>query len=45
MLDADSLARNVQAEQVSPDKNVNCDCTTAAFTLSPESWVSSCCAD
>src|SRR3990172_716729 len=31
--------------QVSPYKDVNCDCTTAAFTLSPESWVSSCCAD
>lgn len=22
--------------QISPDKNVNCPCTTAAFTLSPE---------
>jgi len=24
--------------QASPDKNVNFHCTTAAFTLSPESW-------
>jgi hypothetical protein len=24
-------------EQISPDKNVNCRYTTAAFTLSPES--------
>jgi hypothetical protein len=22
--------------QISPDKSVNCPCTTAAFTLSPE---------
>jgi hypothetical protein len=28
--------------QISPDKNVNFHCTTAAFTLSPESWVSLC---
>ena len=32
-------------EQVSPDKNVNCPDATAAFTLSPESWVLSCGAD
>ncbi|MDI6777454.1 MAG: hypothetical protein QMD03_09545, partial [Syntrophales bacterium] len=32
-------------EQVSPDKNVNCRCTTAAFTLSPESGASLCCAN
>ena len=31
--------------QISPDKNVNCDYTTAAFTLSPESGASSCGAD
>jgi len=31
--------------QVSPDKNVNCHYATAAFTLSPESWALSCCAD
>jgi len=29
-------------EQISPDKNVNCDYTTAAFTLSLEPWASSC---
>jgi hypothetical protein len=34
-----------QGDQASPDKNVNCHYTTAAFTLSPESWASSCCAD
>ena len=32
------------ANQISPDKNVNCHDTTAAFTLSPESWASTCCA-
>jgi len=31
--------------QISPDKNVNCCYTTAAFTLSPESWASLCCAN
>jgi hypothetical protein len=31
--------------QISPDKDVNCRYTTAAFTLSPESGASSCCAD
>jgi hypothetical protein len=31
--------------QISPDKDVNCGYTTAAFTLSPESGASSCCAD
>ena len=34
-----------QAGQISPDKNVNFRYTTAAFTLSPESGVSSCGAD
>ena len=33
------------AGQVSPDKNVNCRYTTAAFTLSPESRASLCCAN
>ena len=36
---------SMHAKQISPDKNVNCHYTTAAFTLSPESWASSCCAD
>jgi hypothetical protein len=31
--------------QVSPDKDVNCDYATAAFTVSPESRALSCCAD
>ena len=31
--------------QISPDKNVNYRYTTAAFTLSPESWASLCCAN
>jgi hypothetical protein len=31
--------------QISPDKDVNCGYTTAAFTLSPESRASSCVAD
>ena len=31
--------------QISPDKDVNCGYTTAAFTLSPESGASSCGAD
>jgi hypothetical protein len=31
--------------QISPDKNVNCGCTTAAFTLSPEPGASLCCAN
>jgi hypothetical protein len=30
--------------QISPDKDVNCCCTTAAFTLSPEPWALVCCA-
>jgi len=34
-----------QARQISPDKNVNCRYTTAAFTLSPESRALSCVAD
>jgi len=33
------------ARQISPDKNVNFRYTTAAFTLSPESWALSCGAD
>ncbi|MCK5163769.1 MAG: hypothetical protein KAQ72_08635, partial [Desulfobacula sp.] len=28
---------SMHAKQISPDKNVNCHYTTAAFTLSPES--------
>jgi hypothetical protein len=36
---------NRRVGQISPDKNVNCRYTTAAFTLSPESGASSCCAD
>ena len=31
--------------QISPDKNVNCGDTAAAFTVSPESGASSCRAD
>ena len=31
--------------QISPDKNVNFRYATAAFTLSPEPWVSLCCAN
>ena len=34
-----------QVGQISPDKNVNCGDTTAAFTVSPESGASSCGAD
>jgi hypothetical protein len=34
-----------QVGQISPDKDVNCGYTTAAFTLSPEPGASSCCAD
>ena len=34
-----------QAGQISPDKNVNCRYTTAAFTLSPESRALLCCAN
>ena len=37
--------KEVQIEQVSPDKNVNCDDATAAFTVSPEPRALSCCAD
>jgi len=33
-----------QAGQTSPDKDVNCRYTTAAFTLSPEPWALLCCA-
>jgi len=32
-------------EQISPDKDVNFRYTTAAFTLSPESGASLCCAN
>ncbi len=32
-------------EQISPDKNVNFRYAAAAFTLSPESWASLCCAN
>ena len=28
--------------QISPDKEVNCRCTTAPFTISPEPWASLC---
>jgi len=35
---------SMHAKQISPDKNVNFHYTTAAFTLSPESWASTCCA-
>ena len=31
--------------QISPDKDVNCRYTTAAFTLSPEPGASLCCAN
>ena len=34
-----------RAGQISPDKDVNCRYTTAAFTLSPEPGASSCGAD
>ena len=34
---------SMYAKQISPDKNVNFHYTTAAFTLSPESWASTCC--
>ncbi len=34
-----------QVWQISPDKNVIFLHTTAAFTLPPEPWASSCCAD
>lgn len=35
----------VKVTQISPDKDVNCGCTTASFTLSPEPGALSCCAD
>jgi hypothetical protein len=35
----------VLVEQISPDKNVNCRDTTAAFTVSPESRALLCCAN
>ena len=38
-------SRDGSVGQISPDKNVNFRDTTAAFTVSPESWASSCCAD
>jgi hypothetical protein len=37
MLSAVQLALNRLVGQVSPDKFVNCRCTTAAFTLLPKS--------
>jgi len=36
------LSYEMHVEQVSPDKNLNCGYTTAAFTLSPEPWASLC---
>ena len=33
-------ARDRRVGQISPDRNVNCDYTTAAFTLSLEPWAS-----
>lgn len=38
-------ARDSSVGQISPDKTVNFRDTTAAFTVSPESWASSCRAD
>jgi hypothetical protein len=38
-------ASHGQVGQISPDKNVNCRYTTAAFTLPPEPWASLCCAN
>ncbi len=35
----------VPVGQISPDKDVNCGDTTAAFTVSPESGASLCCAN
>jgi hypothetical protein len=35
--DGRAFLYETQVEQISPDKNVNCRYTTAAFTLSPES--------
>jgi len=32
-----AIKRQWHVEQISPDKNVNCRYTTAAFTISPES--------
>jgi len=37
-------ASHGQVGQISPDNNMNCGYTTAAFTLSPEPWASLCCA-
>jgi hypothetical protein len=34
---APRLSYEMHVEQISPDKNVNCHYTTAAFTLFPES--------
>jgi len=34
---APRLSCEMHVEQISPDKNVNCRYTTAAFTISPES--------
>jgi hypothetical protein len=35
----------LHVRQISPDKDVNCRYTAAAFTLSPESRASLCCAN
>lgn len=32
-----AIKKQWHVEQISPDKNVNCRYTTAAFTISPES--------
>ena len=39
------LSYEMHVEQVSPDKDVNFDYATAAFTVSPESRASLCCAN
>ena len=40
-----SAVKRPRAGQISPDKGVNFCYAAAAFTLSPESWALSCCAD
>ncbi|WP_234981214.1 hypothetical protein, partial [Desulfopila aestuarii] len=39
------VVTELQAGQASPDKDVICRYTTAAFTVSPEPGALSCCAD
>ena len=39
------MRNSQQVRQISPDKDVNYGYTTAAFTLSPESGASLCCAN